>query len=143
MDATVRNAVNLVYLWLARCRSRFMRDVLHQSVELSSLFLQTAVMLGSQTFVVLCACAILRWQLGTRWRYGLTSRYVWQRLFWLGLVAPIGIKCSMYLVGNFFDFPLKISTFFGDADAIFTVVDLLSLFTAVLIYNMLFTISPA
>ncbi len=27
-------------------------------------FLQTAVMLGSQTFVVLCACAILRWQLG-------------------------------------------------------------------------------
>lgn len=102
MDATVRNAVNLVYLWLARCRSRFMRDVLHQSVELSSLFLQTAVMLGSQTFVVLCACAILRWQLGTRWRYGLTSRYVWQRLFWLGLVTPIGIKCSMYLVGSFF-----------------------------------------
>lgn len=134
----MRNAVNLVYLWLARCRSRFMRDVLHQSVELSSLFLQTAVMLGSQTFVVLCACAILRWQLGTRWRYGLTSRYVWQRLFWLGLVTPIGIKCSMYLVGSFFDFPLKISTFFGDADAIFTVVDLLSLFTAVLIYNMLF-----
>ncbi|STL87138.1 putative diguanylate cyclase [Escherichia coli] len=44
----------------------------------------------------------------------------------------------MYLVGSFFDFPLKISTFFGDADAIFTVVDLLSLFTAVLIYNMLF-----
>src|SRR5699024_8714789 len=38
VDATVRNAVNLVYLWLARCRSRFMRDVLHQSVELSSLF---------------------------------------------------------------------------------------------------------
>ncbi len=101
-------------------------------------FLQTAVMIGSQAFAVLCACAILRWQLGTRWRYGLTSRYVWQRLFWLGLVAPIGIKCSMYLVGNFFDFPLKISTFFGDADAIFTVVDLLSLFTAVLIYNMLF-----
>ncbi len=95
-------------------------------------------MLGSQTFVVLCACAILRWQLGTRWRYGLTSRYVWQRLFWLGLVTPIGIQCSMYLVGSFFDFPLKISTFFGDADAIFTVVDLLSLFTAVLIYNMLF-----
>lgn len=27
-------------------------------------FLQTAVMLGSQTFVVLCACAILRWQAG-------------------------------------------------------------------------------
>lgn len=101
-------------------------------------FLQTAVMLGSQTFAVLCACAILRWQLGTRWRYGLTTRNVWQRLFWLGLVTPIGIKCSMYLVGNFFDFPLKISTFFGDADAIFTVVDLLSLFTAVLIYNMFF-----
>lgn len=40
--------------------------------------------------------------------------------------------------GELFDFPLKISTFFGDADAIFTVVDLLSLFTAVLIYNMLF-----
>ena len=38
VDATVRNAVNLVYLWLARCRSRFMRDVLHQSVELSSIF---------------------------------------------------------------------------------------------------------
>lgn len=39
-------------------------------------FLQTAVMIGSQAFAVLCACAILRWQLGTRWRYGLTSRYV-------------------------------------------------------------------
>lgn len=107
----MRNAVNLVYLWLAWCRSHFMWDVLHQSVEPSSHFLQTAVMIGSQAFAVLCACAILRWQLGTRWRYGLTSRYVWQRLFWLGLVAPIGIKCSMYLVGNFFDFPLKISTF--------------------------------
>ncbi|MBW9849324.1 MASE1 domain-containing protein, partial [Escherichia coli] len=101
-------------------------------------FLQTAVMIGSQAFAVLCAWAILRWQLGPRWRYGLTSRYVWQRLFWRGLVAPIGIKCSMYLVGNFFDFPLTISTFFGDADDIFTVVDLLSLFIAVLIYNMLF-----
>ncbi len=26
-----------------------------------------------------CLCNIT-WQLGTRWRYGLTSRYVWQRL---------------------------------------------------------------
>ena len=120
----MRNAVNLVYLWLAWCRSHFMWDVLHQSVEPSSHFLQTAVMIGSQAFAVLCACAILL-QLGTRWRYGLTSRYVWQRLFWLGLVAPIGIKC-MYLVGEISDFPLKIS-FFGDADASFTVVDLLSL----------------
>ena len=38
VDATVRNAVNLVYLWLAWCRSHFMRDVLHQSVEPASLF---------------------------------------------------------------------------------------------------------
>ncbi|XPE42445.1 MASE1 domain-containing protein [Shigella flexneri] len=71
---TVRNAVNLVHLWPARCRSRFMAGMFCTGVlgfDLS--FLQTAVMLGSQTFVVLCACAILRWQLGTRWRYGLTS----------------------------------------------------------------------
>lgn len=33
VDATVRNAVNIVYIWLARRCSRFMRDVLHQSVE--------------------------------------------------------------------------------------------------------------
>ena len=61
----MRNAVNLVYLWLAWCRSHFMRDVLHQSVEPASLFLQTAVMIGSQAFAVLCLCNITL-ALGTR-----------------------------------------------------------------------------
>lgn len=44
----------------------------------------------------------------------------------------------MYFVGSFFDFSLKIFIFFGDADVIFTVVDLLSFFIVVLIYNMFF-----
>ncbi|MFO6426520.1 MASE1 domain-containing protein [Escherichia coli] len=138
MPLCVMLSILFIFGWRSVSFPFFMRMFCTNLWNFHLSFLQTAVMLGSQTFVVLCACAILRWQLGTRWRYGLTSRYVWQRLFWLGLVTPIGIKCSMYLVGSFFDFPLKISTFFGDPDAIFTVVDLLSLFTAVLIYNMLF-----
>ncbi len=92
-------------------------------------FLQTAVMLGSQTFVVLCACAILRWQLGDALALWIDQPICLATSFlaWFGDAdrhQMQHVSCGEL----FFDFPLKISTFFGDADAIFTVVDLLSLF---------------
>ncbi len=39
-------------------------------VELSSLFFTDRGHARQPDILVLCACAILRWQLGTRWRYG-------------------------------------------------------------------------
>lgn len=115
-----------------------MRDVLHQSVEPASLFFTDRRhdrQPGVCSPVCLCNITLAIGDALALW-IDQPIRLATSVLAWFG--APIGIKCSMYLVGNFFDFPLKISTFFGDADAIFTVVDLLSLFTAVLIYNMLF-----
>ena len=64
---TVRNAVNLVYLWLAWCRSHFMWDVLHQSVEPSSHFFTDRVMIGSQR---LQSCVPVQYYAGNWGRVG-------------------------------------------------------------------------
>jgi hypothetical protein len=53
-------------------------------------------------------------------------------------MLPAGIKLSMYLAGYLFDFPLTISTFFGEGTAIYNVVDIQSLICAVLIFTMMF-----
>lgn len=101
-------------------------------------FAQGIVLLFCQMFAVLGTCALVRWQLGPRWRYGLPDRNIWRRVIWFGFVAPLGMKISMYLAGHYLDFPVAVSTFFGTAAAIFTIVDILSLISAVLIFTMLF-----
>lgn len=61
---------------------------------------QAMVLLFCQTFPVLLVCAIVRWQLGARWRYGIPNQGIWLRVFWLGLMTPFGIKISMHLAGT-------------------------------------------
>ncbi|CBG89557.1 bifunctional diguanylate cyclase/phosphodiesterase [Citrobacter rodentium] len=101
-------------------------------------FTQSVVLLFCQIFCVLGVCALARWRIGSRWRYGLPNRNIWRRVIWLGFIAPLGMKISMYLAGHYFDFPVAVSTFFGAAAAIFTIVDILSLISAALIFTMLF-----
>jgi EAL domain-containing protein (putative c-di-GMP-specific phosphodiesterase class I)/GGDEF domain-containing protein len=99
---------------------------------------QAAVLLFCQVFSVLAVCAIVKWQVGSRWRYQLPSRYIWQRIFWLGCIIPLGIKSSMYLAGQLFHFPVALSSFFGDGSVIYNVVDIQSLICAALIFTMMF-----
>jgi len=100
--------------------------------------LQHVVLLFCQTFSVFAACGILRLTLGKRWRHSVPNKYIGVRIFWLGFMVPIGIKSSMYLAGYLFDFPVTISTFFGEGTAIYNVVDIQSLICAALIFTMMF-----
>jgi len=100
--------------------------------------LQHAVLLFCQTFPAFAVCGVIRLILGKRWRYGLPNKFIGIRIFWLGFMLPAGIKLSMYLAGYLFDFPLTISTFFGEGTAIYNVVDIQSLICAVLIFTMMF-----
>ena len=112
VDATVRNAVNLVYLWLAWCRSHFMWDVLHQSVEPSSHFFTDRRhdrQPGVCSPVCLCNITLAIGDALALW-IDQPIRLATSVLAWFG--GADWHQCSMYLVGNFFDFPLKISTFF-------------------------------
>ena len=100
--------------------------------------LQHAVLLFCQTFSVFAVCGMMRLMLGKRWRYRVPNKYVGLRIFWLGFIVPIGIKLSMYLAGYLFDFPVTISTFFGEGTVIYNVVDIQSLICAALIFSMMF-----
>ncbi|WP_063930414.1 MASE1 domain-containing protein [Enterobacter cloacae] len=95
--------------------------------------LQYVVLLFCQTFALFSACGVLRIILGERWRYCIPNKHIGLRIFWLGFIVPIGIKLSMYLAGYLFDFPVTISTFFGEGTVIYNVVDILSLICAALI----------
>lgn len=106
------------------------------NVNLASL--QYSVLLFCQTFSVFAACGVLRLLLGRRWRYCMPNRHIGLRIFWLGFMVPIGIKMSMYLAGYFFDFPVTISTFFGEGTVIYNVVDIQSLICAAMIFTMMF-----
>lgn len=100
--------------------------------------LQHVVLLFCQTFSVFAACGVIRLILGKRWRHSMPNKYIGIRIFWLGFMVPIGIKLSMYLAGYLFDFPVTISTFFGEGTAIYNVVDIQSLICASLIFTMMF-----
>lgn len=100
--------------------------------------LQHLVLLFCQTFSVFAACGVIRLVLGKRWRHSVPNKYIGIRIFWLGFMVPIGIKLSMYLAGYLFDFPVTISTFFGEGSAIYNVVDIQSLICAALIFTMMF-----
>ncbi|WP_253383002.1 EAL domain-containing protein [unidentified bacterial endosymbiont] len=96
------------------------------------------VLLFCQTFSVFVGCGVIRLMLGKRWRYSAPNKYLGIRIFWLGFMVPLGIKSSMYLVGYIFDFPLTISSFFGEGSVIYNVVDILSLIGAALLFTMMF-----
>lgn len=100
--------------------------------------LQYSVLLFCQTFALFAACGLLRIMLGRRWRYCIPNKHIGLRIFWLGFIVPLGIKMSMYLAGYLFDFPVTISTFFGEGTVIYNVVDIQSLIGAALIFTMMF-----
>lgn len=100
--------------------------------------LQHLVLLFCQTFSVFAVCGLVRLMLGKRWRHCLPNKYIGIRIFWLGFMVPVGIKLTMYLAGYLFDFPVTISTFFGEGTAIYNIVDIQSLICASLIFTMMF-----
>lgn len=100
--------------------------------------LQHLVLFFCQTFSVFAVCGLVRLMLGKRWRHCLPNKYIGIRIFWLGFMVPVGIKLTMYLAGYLFDFPVTISTFFGEGTAIYNIVDIQSLICASLIFTMMF-----
>lgn len=101
-------------------------------------FTQAVILLFCQLFSVFLSCAIVRYQLGRRWRAGLTAKHMGVRVFWGGFFAPILLKITMYLAGRFFSFPLAISSYFGNMSVIYTVIDIQSLISAALIFTTFF-----
>jgi EAL domain-containing protein (putative c-di-GMP-specific phosphodiesterase class I)/GGDEF domain-containing protein len=99
---------------------------------------QVAILLFCQVFSTLVVCGILRWQLGTRWRYHVPNRFIGARIFWLGFILPLATKLSMYLAGYLCDFPITLANFSDRGSVIYHIVDIQSLICAVLIFTMLF-----
>jgi len=87
---------------------------------------QALILLFCQLFSVFVSCAIVRFQLGRRWRAGLTAKHMGARIFWGGFFAPLLLKVTMYLAGRFFSFPLAISSYFGNMSVIYTIIDIQS-----------------
>lgn len=100
-------------------------------------FGEAAVLLFCQLFAVLLVCAIVRWQLGSRWRYGIPNKNMGVRILWMGFVAPIGIKISMYIAGAWLNYPIYLSNYFGSGSVIFSIIDIQSLMCAALIFTMI------
>lgn len=99
---------------------------------------QALILLFCQLFSVFLSCAIVRFQLGRRWRAGLTAKHMGVRIFWGGFFAPLLLKVTMYLAGRFFAFPLAISSYFGSMSVIYTIIDIQSLISAALIFTTFF-----
>lgn len=99
---------------------------------------QDVILLFCQVFSTLVVCGLLRWQLGSRWRYQLPSRFIGARIFWLGFALPLAIKLSMFLAGYFCDFPVTLANFSDRGSVIYHIVDVQSLICAVLIFTTLF-----
>lgn len=101
-------------------------------------FMQATLLLFCQLSAVLAVCGVVRWRLGRRWRFGLPNWHMGERIFWLGFVAPVLLKGVMYLTGEYLDYPVSVSPWFESASAVYTIVDIQSLISAVLIFTMLF-----
>ncbi|MDP9568625.1 UNVERIFIED_ORG: EAL domain-containing protein (putative c-di-GMP-specific phosphodiesterase class I)/GGDEF domain-containing protein [Kosakonia oryzae] len=65
------------------------------------------------------------------------NRDIAVRVVWMGFVAPVGIKASMYIAGAWFNYPINISNFFGSGAIIFSIIDIQSLICAALIFTMI------
>lgn len=98
---------------------------------------EAAVLLWCQLFSVLLSCTVVRWLLGSRWRYGLPNKNMGVRILWLGFIAPIGIKASMYISGAWFHYPVNLNHFFGVGSIIYSIIDIQSLICAALIFTLL------
>ncbi|WP_054179487.1 EAL domain-containing protein [Trabulsiella odontotermitis] len=96
------------------------------------------VLIACQLSGVFVTSACLRLLVGRRWRFGLPGKNVGVRIFWFGFISPAIIKCSMYLSGEYMDFPLTVSSYFESSSVIYSIVDVQSLVCAVLIFTMLF-----
>lgn len=101
-------------------------------------FVHAVVFLFCQLFPVLFACAIVRWKLGTRWRHGIPNKNMGIRIFWMGFIAPLGIKASMYLAGQWLTFPPALASYFGSASVMYSIIDIQNLICAALIFTMMF-----
>lgn len=99
---------------------------------------QATVLLFCQMLGVVVACAMLRWQIGRRWRCGMPSHHLGIAVFWIGFFAPALMKSIMYLIGNEMDFPVNVSSYFGTSSLVYGVVDVQSLICASLIFTPLF-----
>lgn len=96
---------------------------------------QALILLFCQLFAVFFSCAILRLMVGKRWRCGPTAKHMGARIFWGGFFAPVLLKLTMYLAGQYFAFPLSITSYFGSMPLIYTVIDIQSLISAALIFT--------
>lgn len=101
-------------------------------------FVQAAVLLFCQVFAVFIACGLLRWHIGKRWRYSLLDQHLVARVLLLGFFAPFLLKGTMYLSGQYLDFPITISDYFYSESVIYSIVDIQNLMCAALIFTMLF-----
>lgn len=98
---------------------------------------EAMVLLFCQLIPVFVICAIVRWRLGARWRHGIPNKDMAVRTVWMGFVAPISIKASMYIAGVWFNYPINLSNFFGSGTIIFSIIDIQSLICAALIFTMI------
>ena len=69
---------------------------------------EALLLLFCQIAPVVLACAVVRWRLGSRWRYNFPNENMVVRIFWLGLFAPAGIKFLMYISARWFDYPISL-----------------------------------
>lgn len=100
---------------------------------------QVLIFTGCVTLPVLTACAALRASLGRRWRFAVPLSGLGIRLFWLGFFAPCAVKLCMYLAGGVTPFPSALNHYFGNnTSLIFSIVDILGLVTAALLFSRLF-----
>lgn len=99
---------------------------------------QACVLLFCQLVPVFLACGIARAVIGRRWRFGMPNKHLAVRIVWIGFFAPLALKAMMLVAGRFLDFPLSVSSYFGHASVIYTVIDIQSLICAALIFSMLF-----
>ncbi len=98
VDATVRNAVNLVYL----CWRGVVPVLCGMFCTNLWNFISLFYRLRSCSVARRLSCCVLRnitLAAGDALALWIDQPNVWQRLFWLGLVTPIGIKCSCILWG--------------------------------------------
>lgn len=101
-------------------------------------FIQNAALVMCQTLPLFLFCALLRFVLGKRWRFGVPNRWTGIRIFWLSFATPCLLKLMMFLVGAYLTFPDTIAPYFSTASVIFRIIDLLSLIAASLIFTQFF-----
>ncbi|AFJ46224.1 putative diguanylate cyclase [Shimwellia blattae DSM 4481 = NBRC 105725] len=117
-------------------------------VFLSSLFscymfvgldgLQSSAIALSLTLPVGLTSALMYSRKGRRWRYGILSRGLGQRLFWLCFFTPCCTKICMLIMGYLIPFPDAMAGYLGKGTMLVGITDILSLIASALIFTPLF-----